>query len=195
MCTGGAADEEMKYDEDMKTEDQAEEKGEADEANADAEEAGDDKVVVVPVIGDADAEHHCCAYEGSDGSKKYAVSEGPSDCNDRFGEMKGAWHTGVECMPCCCKAEGAEGADATYELTTPTSCTAVGECVAAEDAGACLAMAGEMAKDAVKKAIAPRKVPQSGARRPGSTKPSTGSSKPSTGSSKPSSGARRPSGK
>ena len=104
-----------------------------DEAT-DGEEVDKDKeVVVVPVPEDGDEEHWCCEYEDDEGAKKFALVEGPGECNDKFADMNGRWVSGNECTPCCCKSPNDpdnESKGHSFELTTPTTCADVGECAA-----------------------------------------------------------------
>lgn len=105
--------------------------GGATDAPTDGATDGDkDKtVVVVPVPDGGDGKYWCCEH-GADGAKKFALVDGPAACNDKFGDDGGRWVEGPECTPCCCKS--GEGASETFELTTPTSCAAVGSCLAGD---------------------------------------------------------------
>lgn len=104
-----------------------------------------DNVVVVPVPDDnSDEEHWCCEYEDEGGSKKFALADGPAECNSKYEDMNGRWVSGAQCTPCCCKSsnegDDEEGEDGdgddegsfSYELTTPAACAPVGECLAGD---------------------------------------------------------------
>jgi hypothetical protein len=97
-------------------------------------------VVVVPVPedgeGDAD-ENWCCEYKNDAGEKRHALVDGAAECNDEFGGREGRWVSGAECIPCCCKSpndpdDKKKGFN--FELTTPVSCSVVGECLAGDHA-------------------------------------------------------------
>ena len=108
---------------------------------AGGEEKNDDPVVV-PVAdddgknGDDDEGNWCCEYKDGEGSKQYALTDGPAECNTKYADQDGRWVSGNQCIPCCCKAPNdAEDEDKgfAYELTTPKSCVAgSGECLAAD---------------------------------------------------------------
>ena len=118
--------------------------GMSDEPASDGDdgEERDDKVVVVPVPDgeDGEGEHWCCEYESDDGTKRFALVEGPSECNEAYAEMNGRWVSGSQCTPCCCEtANDPDDPDrgTTHERTTPSACAPVGECVSPGDIEEC----------------------------------------------------------
>ncbi|MFT4625543.1 MAG: hypothetical protein ACI8PZ_004211 [Myxococcota bacterium] len=108
-------------------------------ASGDTEGEKDPDVVVVPVPdGDDDDDddgNWCCEYEDDDGDKHFALTDGAAACNNEFGDRDGRWVSDSKCTPCCCKAandpdDRSKGNN--FELTTAASCSAVGECLAAD---------------------------------------------------------------
>ncbi len=107
----------------------------------DKKEDKNDDPVVVPVADDRDDDGEddgdwCCEYKDAEGSKQYALTDGPAECNTKYADQDGRWVSGNQCIPCCCKAPN-DPDDAekgySYELTTPKSCVAgQGECLKAD---------------------------------------------------------------
>jgi hypothetical protein len=94
-------------------------------------------VVVVPVPeGDDDEDGNwCCEYQDEDGEKRFALAKGAAACNNEFGDRDGRWVNDSKCTPCCCEAPNDpedRSAGKNFELTTAASCSAVGECLAAD---------------------------------------------------------------
>ena len=129
----------------------------------------DKEVVIVPVPTSGDDENWCCQYVDEDGAKRFALVDGPTECNSDFADMDGRWVSGTQCTPCCCKSDG------DVELTTPGECAGVGECVSAEGHRECEAAQDDEEDDDPPIRKGPRPGSSSGGgavrRDPGANKP------------------------
>lgn len=91
--------------------------------------APDKNVVVVPVVGDPEADHFCCEYTEGDG-KRFALVDSAQTCKAQFAAKDGRWVEGPDCLPCCCKTQASPtdpSQGSNYALVTPSECG--GACV------------------------------------------------------------------
>ncbi|HHO52707.1 MAG TPA: hypothetical protein ENK18_17995 [Deltaproteobacteria bacterium] len=114
--------------------------GGTEDGAPDGGDGAKDKIVVVPVPEGEDKEHWCCEYVDEEEQKRFALTDGPGDCNSAFEDRDGRWVSGTQCTPCCCEAPSDpedEDSELALELTTPSECAGVGECVPLDKDGAC----------------------------------------------------------
>lgn len=108
---------------------------------SDGEDGVKDNIVVVPVPEGDDEEHWCCEYVDEDEKKRFALTDGPGECNKTFEDRDGRWVSGNQCTPCCCEAPvdpEDDDSETARELTTPSECAGVGECVPLGKDGECV---------------------------------------------------------
>lgn len=87
-------------------------------------------VLVVPLVGDPNAENFCCAYTEGE-TERFALLDSAKTCIRRHGR-DARWIEGPDCLPCCCRAASPPtdpSRPASYALVTPSECSALGVCV------------------------------------------------------------------
>jgi hypothetical protein len=92
-----------------------------------------DTIVVVPVEDDG-KQHFCCEYTEGD-ETRFALLPGARACATRFGDKGGRWVEGPQCLPCCCQTQLSPTDPSQghrHELTVPSACAGVGQCVSSD---------------------------------------------------------------
>jgi hypothetical protein len=97
-----------------------------------------DGIVVVPVEDDGQ-QHFCCEYTEAD-KTRFVLLPNARACATRFGDMGGSWVEGPQCLPCCCQTQLSPTDPSQghrHELTVPSECAGVGQCVSSDDVPEC----------------------------------------------------------
>jgi hypothetical protein len=97
-----------------------------------------DSIVVVPVEDDGE-EHFCCEYTEGD-ETRFVLLPNARACGARFGDKGGRWVEGPQCLPCCCQTQLSPTDPSQghrHELTVPSACAGVGQCVSSEGVAEC----------------------------------------------------------